>query len=146
MADVKPLVMLTTGETALVITTTGIKGTMTVPHPMTVIQIGFIVTTQPTVTVPVIAFDRRISPGDDTGKIDADLGSVTKALASLPIGRVLKKDVCRRVDKGDQIAVRVVTASTAGAGIGYVLGYAAGEGAVEYSTAATPLVITVDSD
>ena len=146
MPDTKPLLMLTTGETALVITSTGIKGTITVPHPMTVIQIGFIVTTAPTVTVPVIAFDRRISPGSDTGKIDADLGSITKALASLPIGAVLKADVCRRVDKGDQIAVRVVTASTAGAGIAYVLGYAAGEGAVEYSTAAIPLVITVDSD
>jgi len=92
--DTKPLMMLTTGEAALVITSTGIKGTMTVPHPMNVIQIGFIVTTAPTVTVPVIAFDRRIHVFElnledlsvAQGKLE--MGSVAR-LAELELGRAV---------------------------------------------------------
>ena len=145
--DTKPLMMLTTGETPISFATTGDKGTMTVVHPMNVIQIGVIITTAGTAASLIADFDRRITPGSDTGRVAADLGTLSKAYTAIPIGTILKKDVNVRVDKGDQIVVEETGAGcTACAGIAFVLGYAAGEGAVVYSSAAVPLVITVYSD
>lgn len=147
MQNTKPLMILSTGETPVALYSTGDKGTMTIFHPMNIVQIGVIITTAGGGGTLTLAFDRRPTPGSDTGRVAADLGAVTKASASIPIGKVLKKDVNIKVDKGDQIVAKVTAAlTTTGDGIAYVMGYAAGEACVEYDRADPPVTITVDSD
>lgn len=147
MQATKPLIPLTpVSETPQSLAATGDMSTILIATPMTIIQLALVISVAPTAGSLVVAFDRRITAGSDTGRVNAALGSLSKGYASLTIGVVLKKDVSVTLDKGDQIVPEITTATTAGTGIPFALGYVAGEGANVYSSAATPVLITVDSD
>lgn len=86
--------------------------------PVTILRIGFLIITAPTVTAPIVDFDRRITPGSDTGRIDKGVGTMTfPAVASCPIGSVVYKEVEADLNAGDEVSVQVTTAASAGAGI-----------------------------
>lgn len=89
--------------------------------PATVLRIGILVTTAPTVTVPVVAFDRRVTIGSDTGRISQGVGNLTfPAVASAPVGTIVYKEVESDVNAGDEISVNCTTAASAGAGIPFL--------------------------
>lgn len=99
--------------------------------PCVIYEIGILIVTLGTGSL-VVDFDRRITPGTDTGRIDKGLGTISKAAASLAAGKLLSKKIDVRLEKGDQISVQVTTAlTTTGTGIAYMLGYASGAGAFE---------------
>lgn len=130
---------------AVALDSTGDKWTMTAPMPLNIIQIFARMTVAGTSGSLVLAFDR--TPANDGTRVDADLGSLSKAYTSIGVGKVLKKDVSVRVDKGDLIHAEVTTAlGTTGDGYVGVLARPAGEASVEYDRATPPVAITVDSD
>ena len=133
-ADVKPRVVRVITETAQALTSTGDKATLSFPESANIVEIGVVIATvtAPTGT-PVVAFDRRITAGSDTGRVDAGIGSITKAVASLTAGKILRKQVSVEVSAGDQVVVEVTTAAGGAAltAIPYVVYYLSGSGAVE---------------
>lgn len=93
-------------------------------QPITVYEIGVFITTACTVTSPVVDFDKRITAGSDTGRVDKGVGTMTfPAVASCAISKVARKVLTTPVDlnPGDEVSVQVTTAATAGAGIPYLL-------------------------
>lgn len=92
------------------------KSFLRVLGPITVHRIGFLITTAVTVTAAVIDFDKRITPGSDTGRVDQGIGQITAPIGSA-IGQIVYKNVRVDVNPGDEIVVQLVTASTAGAGV-----------------------------
>lgn len=133
--DPHPHLRITSGETAIVLTAAADNlALFTIPDPMLVYEIGVIIVTVGTGTLTA-DFDRRITPGTDTGRIDKGLGTVSKAAASLAAGKVLSKQISARLEKGDQVSFQVTTGlTTTGTGIAYILGYAAGAGTTEPDT------------
>ena len=90
-------------------------------RPITVKRIGVLIPVAPTVTAPVVDFDRRITPGSDTGRVDQGVGRMTfPAVADTPIGEVVYKNVSVDLNPGDEVSVQVVTAATAGAGLPFM--------------------------
>lgn len=90
--------------------------------PITVQRVGFLITTATTVTSPVVDWDRRITPGSDTGRVDKAVAVMTfPAVALGVIGAVIYKNAAN-VDlaAGDEVTVQVTTAATAGAGIPFL--------------------------
>jgi hypothetical protein len=89
------------------------KITYTVRSPMKVIRFMLTVTTQMTVTPAVVALDKRVTPGSDTGRIEVKRITVPLALT---VGKVIFSQMCS-VDfmPGEQIVIELITAATAGA-------------------------------
>lgn len=89
--------------------------------PITVHRVGFLLTTATTVTAPVVDWDRRITPGSDTGRIDKGVAVMTfPAVALGVIGAVIYKNVLVDLNAGDEVSVQVTTAASAGAGIPFL--------------------------
>lgn len=99
------------------VSTTGDKVVCRVLEACTVLRIGILVTTAFTVTALVADFDKRVTPGSDTGRIDQGVGRITAPAAAQAIGVLLYKDVAVDLNAGDEIMFAVNTAPTAGAGI-----------------------------
>jgi hypothetical protein len=89
--------------------------------PITVHRVGFLITTATTVTAPIVDWDRRITPGSDTGRVDKGVTTMTfPAVALGVIGAVIYKNVLVDLSAGDEVTVQVTTAATAGAGIPFL--------------------------
>jgi len=101
---------------AIATQTPATKALFRVLRPCTVYGIHALVTTAMTVTAAVVDFDRRITPGSDTGRIDQGVGRLTIP-TTLAIGNVSYKDVTVDLNAGDEIVLELVTASTAGAAV-----------------------------
>jgi hypothetical protein len=91
------------------------KGALTCLGPVTALRINALVTVAPTATAAVVALDRRITYGSDTGRVE--IGRLT-----IPIGTAIGKVVWKELDPtdfdiGDQMVLELITASTAGAAI-----------------------------
>lgn len=105
--------------TADVLTATGDhNGTMDIVHPIRVIRIGAYITTA-TVSSGgiVVAFDKRITKGSDTGRVDAGIGSITIPTATA-VGKQVYKNVRVDVAIGDEIVPEVTTAAAGGGAAG----------------------------
>lgn len=97
-----------TASTAVIKTILCLEGTA-------VRRIMFHVTTAPTTTAPVIVLYKRSARGVTAGQIE--LGRIT-----IPVGTAANKVVYKEIDSipvvpGQELALEVVTASAAGAGI-----------------------------
>lgn len=91
------------------------KGTSHVLGPATVLRITALVTLAPTATAAVVALDRRVTAGSDTGRVE--LGRITIPVGTAA-GKVVYKDIEPvDVDMGDQLVLELVTASTAGSAV-----------------------------
>jgi len=88
---------------------------------ITVLRVGFNITTAPTTTSPVVDWDRRILTGSDTGRIDKGVTVMTfPAVALCPIGSIIYKNVTVDLNPGDEVSVQVTTAAAAGAGFPFL--------------------------
>lgn len=106
----------------VVVSSTGDKRSMYVFKNMTIYEIGLQFTVATTVTAAVVAFDRRILTGSDTGRVDGGIGILTEpSVGAAAIGKTLKKLVRVDVNAGDEIVVEVTTAASAGTCRPYVL-------------------------
>ena len=91
------------------------KGALTCLGPVTALRLNALVTLAPTATAAVIAVDRRVTYGSDTGRVE--VGRLT-----IPIGTAVGKVVWKELDPtdfdiGDQMMIELITASTAGSAI-----------------------------
>lgn len=111
------VVVAVAGQAAIAFQTPADKTTIQVLGPITVMRIGFLVTTAVTVTAAVIAFDKRVTPGSDTDRVAAGVGRVTCPVTGSAIGQVVYKNVSVDLNPGDEVVVELETASTAGGGI-----------------------------
>lgn len=84
---------------------------------ITVKRIGVLITTAVTVTAAVLDFDRRVTPGSDTGRVSSGVGRITAPVTGSAIGQVVYKNVSVDLNPGDEVVFELVTASTAGGGI-----------------------------
>lgn len=107
-------------STTVTVASTGDKKTFAIPFNCTVLRVGFIVTAAFTVTAAVIEFDRRPTPGSDTGRGAGDVGILTAPTAAQAIGRTLYDDVQVDLKGGEEVVVEVTTAATAGDGIPFL--------------------------
>ena len=107
-------------STTIALDSTGDKKTFFIPFNCVVQRIGCTITTALTVTAVVIAFDRRPLPGSDTGRGDADVGTLTAPAAAQVVGRTLYDDVQVNLKGGEQVVVEVTTAASAGAGLPFL--------------------------
>jgi len=84
-------------------------------HPMTVHRIVALVTLAPTAVDGVVALDRRVLTGSDTGRVE--IGRMTIPIGT-PAGKVVYKDIdAVDLDMGDSLVFELITASTAGAAV-----------------------------
>jgi hypothetical protein len=84
-------------------------------HPATVHRIAALVTLAPTAVDGVVALDRRVLAGSDTGRVE--IGRITLPIGT-PAGKVVYKDIDPvDLDIGDQLVFELITASTAGAAV-----------------------------
>lgn len=89
--------------------------------PIATRKVGFLITTATTVTAPVVDWDRRITNGSDTGRIDKGVAVMTfPAVALGVVGTVIYKNAFVDLNAGDEVTVQVTTAATAGAGIPFL--------------------------
>jgi hypothetical protein len=133
-----------TGETGTSVTTTGDKATLSFAEPFVVTHIGVIMTVAGGSGSLVLAFDRRETVGNNTGRVDGGIGILSKAAASLTLGAVLEKAVHKRLEVGDEIVAEVTTAlTTTGSCIFYVKGYNASAAKTESKTLAAGTTRTV---
>lgn len=91
------------------------KGALTCTGPVTALRLCVLVTTAVTGTAAVLALDRRVTYGSDTGRVE--IGRIT-----LPVGTAIGKVVWKELepmdlDMGDQMVWELITASTAGGGV-----------------------------
>jgi hypothetical protein len=105
-------------EAPITFTSPADKAVWRVFAPITVLRIGYYVTTVMATTIPVVDFDRRITPGSDTGRVDQALGRVTgPAVATQVAGKVVYKEVRVDLNAGDEVVFELVTAAASGAAI-----------------------------
>jgi hypothetical protein len=93
------------------LTTTGDKVTFPVPFKMEVYRIAIALNAAPG-DAGVVTFDKRVTVGSDTGRLDAGVGTINLA-TSHAAGNVVFKDLVTRVNlvEGDEIVVEVTDAS-----------------------------------
>jgi hypothetical protein len=86
---------------------------------VTAYRIGLLITTLMTVSNAVLSFDIRPTPGSDTGRVAAGVGTITVPFGAAPgaVGLVYYKDVTVDLNPGDEVVVKLTAGSTAGAGI-----------------------------
>ncbi len=88
---------------------------------VTILRVGVYITTAMTVTSPVVDFDRRITPGSDTGRVGSSPARLTfPAVAACVIGAVIYKNCQVDLNAGDEVVFELVTAATAGGGIPFM--------------------------
>ncbi len=89
---------------------------------VTILRVGVYVTTAMTVTVPVVDFDRRITPGSDTGRVGSSPARLTfpSPVGTAAIGTVIYKNCQVDLNAGDEVVFELVTAATAGGGIPFM--------------------------
>lgn len=95
------------------------KGSWTVLGPVTVLRFGVLLNANVTVTNAVIDFDKRVTFGSDTGRVSKFGGTMTIPFGST-IGQMVYKDVQVDLNPGEQLMVKLATASTAGGGVFYI--------------------------
>ena len=104
---------------------TGDKSIWTAFHPMQVSRVGVLVTVTTNydtlITTTVVAFDRRVTYGSDTGRVEMGRVSIGNAVKA---GTVIYLDIPNGADNdngeviaGGQVVSEVVTAGTGGAAI-----------------------------
>jgi hypothetical protein len=99
--------------TPLVLQTPADKLFYSFAMPTRVLRVACTITTQNTVTAAVIALDRRVTYGSDTGRVEVD--TVTMPTAAI-IGKVVYSPLINQLFvPGEQLVIELVTASTAGA-------------------------------
>lgn len=89
-----------------------------VVSPITVVRIGALVTTVLVGVACVVAFDRRILTGSDTGRtagLDGAATGIITIAALQAAGKVTYKDCRVDLNPGDQVVPEVTTAATSGA-------------------------------
>lgn len=95
---------------------TGDDLVLDVTMPITVLRVGAIITTV-LVGAATVAFDRRITTGSDTGRVNG-LNAAGDAVLTIPTataaGKVVYDDVSVDLNPGDQIVVEVTAAATSG--------------------------------
>jgi hypothetical protein len=99
---------------AVALQTPGDKGMVHVLGPVTVLRFGCLVTTATTGVAAVVALDKRVTYGSDTGRVE--LGRITVPIGTA-VGKTVYKDVMADIAPGEQLVVELVTASTAGGGV-----------------------------
>jgi len=86
-------------------------------RPVTVIRVGALVTTVLN-GAAVVAFDRRVTTGSDTGRVNG-LNAAGDAVITIPTttaaGKIVYKDVRVDLDPGDQVIAEVTSGATSGA-------------------------------
>jgi hypothetical protein len=101
--------------TAVSFTTTGIKATFSPGiRPMKLRAVAVVVSTQMTVTPPVLTIKHRPTAGSATGETTVD--TITVPLAQTAGKIVYVEDLNQLVRPGEHIVFDVTTAATAGAG------------------------------
>ena len=106
----------------VVTSSTGDKRSIYILKPITVHEIGLQFTVATTTTAIVVAFDRRVLTGSDTGRGTGDVGILTEpSIGACAIGKTIKKLVNVDLATGDEIVVEVTTASAAGTCRPYIL-------------------------
>ena len=98
---------------------------MDVHIPIRVIRVGVLVTeaVDATAADPVIAFDRRVLTGSDTGRGAADVGSVTLPDNTAAGVYVWSDAIKIDLDVGDQVVPQITTAAAAGGECHYSVVY-----------------------
>ncbi len=88
-----------------------------VVEPITVVEVGCLVTTVLN-GAATVAFDRRVTTGSDTGRVDG-LNSDGDAVVTIPdttaAGKYVYKQVRVDLDIGDQVVPEVTSGATSGA-------------------------------
>lgn len=111
----------TTWQNPITITATGDKALCRVMGPCEAVRIGFLVTTALTTTAAVVDFDKRVTPGSDTGRVDQGVGRVTAPAAAQAVGKMIHKEVNSvKLVPGEEVVFEVVTAPAEGAVIPYM--------------------------
>ena len=110
----------TAWQAAIDLTTTGDKATCIVLAPITVYRIGLVVTTALTATAIIADFDKRVTPGSDTSRVDQGVGRITAPAAAQAIGKEIYKAVSVDLNAGDEIVFAVNTSPTLGNGIPFI--------------------------
>lgn len=97
----------------LVFTSTGDKATFAIPFKCQVVRVSVCVNAIPG-DAGIVTFDRRITAGSDTGRVDAYAGTLNM-LTSHTAGKVIYKDPTASLvlQEGDEIVVEVTDASAA---------------------------------
>lgn len=96
---------------SLNMTTTGDKATFVVPFKCQVVRVYVQVNAAPG-DAGIVTFDRRVTGGSDTGRVDAYAGTVNLA-TSHTAGKVVYKDptALLTLQEGDEVVVEVTDAS-----------------------------------
>lgn len=111
--DTQHQIRLTPFATPLVLQTPADKLFYSFIVPTKVLAVACTITTQNTVTAAVLALDRRVTYGSDTGRLEVKqitlpiAAVIGKVVFSLPINQVFQP--------GEQLVIELLTASTAGA-------------------------------
>lgn len=111
---------LSTGTTPVALTAADLM-VFTAPVPCDIIRILGVVTTAFGADAHAIAIDKRITPGSDTGRIDAAGGTMTSS-AARAVGTVIYHN-CNpivQLDAGQQCVIQGTDASAAGVAIWFV--------------------------
>lgn len=82
-------------------------------QPITVLRVGMLVTVAVGGDTATVAFDRRITAGSDTGRVDGGVTTVVVP-ASTAAGKIVYKDVRVDLDAGDEVVPEVTEVSAAG--------------------------------
>lgn len=90
--------------------------TFAILRPLTIIRVGALITVAVGGDSASVAFDRRITFGSDTGRIDAALGTLILP-ANTAAGKIVYKDSdpAVDVDAGDEVVPEVTEVSAGGA-------------------------------
>lgn len=100
---------------AIALQTPADKSTWSVLEPATVLRVSCLVLTAITVADAIVAVDRRVLAGSDTGRVE--IGRLTIPSGTVA-GKVVWKDLpATDLDMGDQLVLELIQASTAGGGI-----------------------------
>ena len=93
---------------------TGDKAIITVPFNCKVVACGLVVESAEA-SAAVVAFDKRVKAGSDTGRVDAALAEIELPAADKQ-GKILyenKDDAGLELEAGDQVVIECTTASAA---------------------------------
>lgn len=116
--------IITSGTTAIALTSTGDKFVVSLPVPFDVYEWGVIVTTGLDATLRQINLDKRITAGSDSGRVNDAGGAQIAGSAAVAAGTVLYRRPAApvQVNPGEQLVFEVTDAAVAGAGVLYVKG------------------------
>lgn len=108
--------------TATDLTATGdVATTFKIAEPIRVVEVGVLVTEATySATAVVVAFDKRVTIGSDTNRVDAGLETVTVPV-STAAGKYVYSTCKVDLSVGDEIVPEITTAAGGAAGAGHFI-------------------------